>query len=158
MEDRNSSTRDFGARKFSVLVEIDCSNVQRLMQITDEVRQQEQRFAFVGKPERWRRWPSEQDRDRCVDGRDDIVVVDALKVPIEMVALDCHVIEVVGVVATHLFLVLAAIVVFSLRQIAALEEVALDVLLHDGMRRGEGLARSFISFLDDKWNVPSAKR
>ena len=113
------------------------------MQIANEMRQDEQRFPFVGDLEWRRRRPIEQNRYRGGNGGSDVMIIGALKISVKMIALDGHVGEMIGVVTSHLFLILVVVIVFSLRQIAALKEVPLHILLHDRVRLGERLARFF---------------
>ena len=93
--------RNVGIDELAVRIEIDGADMQRLVQITEEMRKQKQGFLLVLDRERKRRRDRlvRQHRDRSANGGDQVVVIGALEAPVKAVALDGDVIEMVGVVA-----------------------------------------------------------
>src|SRR5439155_13740092 len=77
--------RDVGIDELAVRIEIDGADMQRLVQITEEMRKQKQGFLLVLDRERRRDRLVRQHRDRSANGGDQVMVIGALEAPVKAV-------------------------------------------------------------------------
>src|SRR5262245_7976727 len=96
------------------------------MQIADEMGEQKESFFLVLDGKRRRRRLIPKYEYRSVDHAHKVMVARAGVGPVVMVVLNCHIIEMIGLMAA------------TPRQIRAIAPVALGVILHPG-RLGRGL-------------------
>src|ERR1039457_496881 len=76
---------------FSFRVQVYCPNMQRLMDVTDEMRQQQERLTFIFKAERYRCRISFQDMYCCRNCSNDVVVTSSNVAGIVVVLLNGNV-------------------------------------------------------------------
>src|SRR5262245_31931084 len=101
------------------------------------MRQKEEGL-LLGRDLEWR-WGRaiEENGDCRVNGRHYVVIVSSLEIPVEAVAQDRDVGEMVSVMTPH-FLIKFVRSFFSMDEITALDEVTPDVFFHDVPRLCEG--------------------